>query len=318
MSFRIVALVLLVVGAVSAQGTRVDPERILTGQFQFTSKDLGQARQGQPVVKVKVEGDELGLIGAIRLPGKKERLSEWVRNIEHFRRSAELGTAQIVATPPTAAAFAGLTLGPGDLDEVRRCAAEKCAIRLSADALARLRQGADPNDTLRGMLLDDTVRYLKSGNTGISAAFADDTRRLTGQARSLTALSPELVTWLDGFPAASLTDADHLVYWSAMPAGSASMVTLHHLVVYRRGPGETWIADKSLYSSRYFDAGVLVLGLYDAADGAGFYAVAGSRMKSSQLSGVAGTVLRRQIQRSASDTVKTYLEWMRDSLAAAS
>ena len=39
-------------------------------------------------------------------------------------------------------------------------------------------------------------------------------------------------------------------------------------------------------------------------------------MQSSQLGGVGGTVLRRQIQRSAADSVKIYLEWMRDSLAA--
>jgi hypothetical protein len=40
-------------------------------------------------------------------------------------------------------------------------------------------------------------------------------------------------------------------------------------------------------------------------------------VKSGFLGGVGGTVLRRQIQRSASDTVKVYLEWLRDSLSAA-
>jgi hypothetical protein len=38
-------------------------------------------------------------------------------------------------------------------------------------------------------------------------------------------------------------------------------------------------------------------------------------MKSSDLTGVAGTVLRRRIQQSAVETVQMYLGWMRDSLA---
>ena len=72
--WRTVAVFLLATVALSAQQARIDPERILADQFQFTSKDVGLARQGQPVVKVNVERDELALVGAIRLPGKKERL----------------------------------------------------------------------------------------------------------------------------------------------------------------------------------------------------------------------------------------------------
>ena len=100
-----------------------------------------------------------------------------------------------------------------------------------------------------------------------------------------------------------------------MPAASDSILSLHHLVVYRSGANQVWVADKSIYSSRFIDAGLLAIGLYDAADGSGYYAIAGTRVRASRLGGIAGTVLRRQVQRSASDTVRMYLEWMRDSLA---
>jgi len=310
------AILIALLGTTAAvQDARVDPQRLLADHFQFSARDLDRVRQGEPVVKVKVEGSELALVGAIHLPGKKERLADWVKNIEHFRRSAELGVAGVVPTPPSAASFAAVALDASDIAELQQCQTGKCAIRLPADTLGRLQRevrwgtanaDSQANEIFRQMLLGSLTAYLAGGRHS----------PLAGRATTLTAIAPELANYLARYPQATLANADHLFYWSAMPAGSATIVSLHHLTVYRARPTEIWIADENVYASRYFDDAVLVIGLYDAPDGTGFYAVAGSRMQSSQLGGVGGTVLRRQIQRSAADSVKIYLEWMRDSLAA--
>jgi hypothetical protein len=277
------------------------------------------------------DGDELGIVGAIRLQGKKERLADWLRNIQHFRDSAQLGVTHVVPAPPSAAAFAGASLDSSDLAELRQCTAQKCAIRLSGDALQRFQRdvawesadaAAQANDVLRQMLVGYTSAYLKDGHAGVAAydgpqarrSLVDDMRLLIQRATTLTELAPELVTYLDRFPSATLSAGDQLLYWSAMPVGSNTMLGVHQLVVYRPGASEVWIADKTIYATRYIDAGVLAIRLYDTADG-GYYVVAGSRVKASQLSSVAARVLRRQVERSAADTVKTYLEWIRDSLA---
>jgi hypothetical protein len=296
----------------SAQAPRNDPERVLAERLQFTANEVAQARQGQPVAKVKVDGDELAAIGAIRLAGRKERLADWIRNVEHFRRSAELGIAQPIATPPTAASFAGVTLDAKDRDALKACTAEKCAMRMSTGAVAELQRNgmAGADDVFRRMLLGELTNYIKNGNGAAVGGLAR-------KAATLTALSPELLTFVERYPAASLPASDQLFYWASTAAGSVSIVSLHHLIVYKPHPGEIWIADKNLYASRYFDTGVLVVGLYDAADGNGFYAVAGSRAISGYLGGTAGSLLRRQIQRSAADEVRMYLEWIRDSLNAA-
>lgn len=300
---------------IGSQGARIDPARVLADRFQFTPRELSQVNQAQPVVKAKIDGDELALVGAVRMPGKKERLSDWVKNVAHFRRSAELGVAQIVPVPPAATAFASVALDPADLAELQHCAAGKCALRVSADALGRLQRdvqwgspnaASQANDVFRQMLLGYTSAYLKSGNAS----------PLVRRAVTLTAIAPELVTYLERYPQTPLSGADQLFYWSATPASSTTILSVHHLTVYTPRPSEIWIVDTNVYASRYFDAALLLIGLYDAPDGNGFFAVAGSRMMSSQLTGVAGTVLRRQIQRSASDSVKTYLEWIRDSLGA--
>jgi hypothetical protein len=329
----IVAAITVVSGVAGGQGSRIDPERLLSERFGFTSREIAQARQGQPIVKVRTEGDELGIVGAVLLQGRKERLSDWLRNIEHFRGSAQLGTTHVVPLPPSADAFAGVSLDPGDLAELKQCRPEKCAIRLSGEAQARLQQVAwqtsaaasQATDVVRQMLLGYATAYVNGGHAGVAAydgpqarrAFADDMRHLLQRATTLTELAPALVTYLDGFPAAKLPVADQIFYWSAMPARSGSILSVHHLVVYRPVPSDVWIVDKNVYASRYFDAGILVIGLYDTPDGAGYYAVAGSRVQASQLGGVAGTVLRRQIERLAADNVKMYLEWIRESLTLA-
>ena len=51
-------------------------------------------------------------------------------------------------------------------------------------------------------------------------------------------------------------------------------------------------------------------------DRKGYYLIAGSRARSYRLTGVTGRVLRGQVERAAISTVKMYLEWVRDSLAA--
>jgi hypothetical protein len=309
---RTLACWMVAAAVLSAQAGRVDPERILAERLQFTAKEVAQARQGQPVVKVKIEGDELAAVGALRLPGKKERLADWMKNVEHFRRSAELGVAQPVPVPPAAAAFAGVTLDAKDLDSLKECTAQKCDMRVSTGAIAELQRGgmANANDVFRRMLFGELTDYLKNGNGGAVGPLAR-------KAATLTAISPQLVTFLERYPSASLPGSDQLFYWASAPVGSVSILSLHHFVIYRPRPDEVWIADKTIYASRYFDTGVLVAGLYDAADGNGFYAVAGSRAVSGYLGGAAGGILRRQLQRSAADSVKTYLEWIRDSLSAA-
>jgi hypothetical protein len=317
------ALASLITLTAAAQGTRTDPERLLAERFQFTAGEVAQARQGAPVVRVKADGEQLVAGGAIKLPGKKERLAEWLRNIEHFRTAAELGITHVIPSPPSAAAFADVTLDAPDLAELQQCDTGKCGIRVSGAALATLKNGpTQAADTFRQMLLGYVTAYVNGGHAAIAQydgpqakrTFADDMLQLIQQSTRVIDLAPDLAGFLGRFPAASLPASDQLFYWSSVPAGSNTIVSLHHLVVYRPGPSEVWIADKNFYATRYIDAGLLTIALFDAPDGSGFYAIAGSRVRASRLGGVGGTVLRRTIQRSASDTVKNYLEWLRDSL----
>ena len=318
----VVAAQLVATAALTPQPQRVDPERLLADRFQFSQPELAQARGGQPVAKMIASTDrsELALGGAIRIEGDKNKLAAWIRNIAQFRGSAELGLTRVVSSPPSVASFADLELDPTDLAALQKCSSKSCDLRLSLEAVnafnTKVQWGTPDAATqasalAREMFVGYARAYLQGGDAALGNGFGE----LLQGATNLYELVPAFATYLQRFPAAKLAGVEERLYWSTMPVDKASIISLHHLVIYRGTAGDILIADKTIYASRYVDVGALVISLHDAADGRGYYLIAGSRAKSSQLSGVAGSVLRRQIQRSALDTVRMYLGWLRESLA---
>jgi hypothetical protein len=183
--------------------------------------------------------------------------------------------------------------------------------------------GASPDENVRNALFGYANAYLKGGDAGVDQyahsfgglSFTASTRQLIQQASTMSSLAPELIAYLQSYPKTKLADADQLLYWSSMETDDDPLVTLHQLVIFRRAAAEVWIADKTLYATRDIDAGVAAIGLYDTTDGAGYYVIAGSRIKASRLGSTAGRLLRGRIEREGADTVRMYLEWLRDSLA---
>jgi hypothetical protein len=311
-----------------------DPARVLSERFQFTAAEVTEASQGQPVAKLLSGNarDELAVVGALRITGDMQRLVNWVRDIASFRKAAELGHATVVPQPVTEAAFAGFVPDPRDLATLRTCRVSACDIRLSERALQLLQQkvrwddpqaGDQAAQVLRQMLADYARAYVAGGDGALGTyhnqkeprAAADDFRTLLAGAVNLKLLAPELSDYLEKYPQATLKNVDQLLYWTAVTDGADPVFTLHHLVLYARSASEILIADKTIYSSRSFEAAALVLSVQASSPGNGFYVVGAARVKSAKLSGLAARVLRSRIEKETIEGVKVYLGWMRDSLA---
>ena len=322
------ALVITLAATLSAIGsaetqTPSDPERVLGERFQFLPDDVTLARSGQPVAKMIAGGarDELAVVGAVRLDGDKKRLVDWVSNIQQFRHAAELGLTRAIGSPPAVEAFADLALDAKDLAALQACRPGRCDLRLSDDAMTKFQSdvrwdapdaAAQANAQAARMLVGYAQAYLRGGD----AAIGNDFGGLLRGATTLYDLAPEFAAYLERFPASTLAGVDQRLYWTNMTEGSESIVSLHHLVVYRRPSGDVVIADKTIYASRYFDVAALVLSMQETVDGKGYYLIAGCRARSSKLTGLGSRVLRGQVERAAVSTVKMYLEWVRNSLAA--
>jgi hypothetical protein len=106
------------------------------------------------------------------------------------------------------------------------------------------------------------------------------------------------------------------LYWAKGGVGPDASITLHQLITYSAPGGETFIADKQLYASRYVDAAITVVSLVPLPGGQGFYALVGARGRSTALTGIGARLLRAGVEKATRDTAAMYLDWIRASLGS--
>jgi hypothetical protein len=326
------AVVALANGA--AQVPALDVERLLTGRFAFTPAELAQARSGQAVAKMlPAQGtSDVGVLGAVRIPGKPDRLVNWFKDVASFRKAAELGLSRRISDPPAIGDFADLSLDAKELAALRTCRKGKCDLRMGEKAISRFQTEIDwaapdaaqrANLLTRQLLLGHVQAYLKGGDTALGASYNEKTPRVSAdefhqvlwQAKTLYDITPKFAAYLEGFPAATLPGSEQFLYWAKSDAGGDASITLHQLVIYRLPGGDVFIADKQLYASRYVDSALAVLSLVPVPDGTAFYTLVGARARSTMLSGMGARLLRNRVESATADTVKMYMNWLRGSLS---
>jgi hypothetical protein len=336
-------IVLLVCGSVvlamSPRMARVQPldvDRALVERFGFSTAEVGQVRGGQLLVKTLPtrESAEIGVLGVVRIPDDKERLVRWIRDVEGFRKAAELGVSRKLSSPPTINDFGDLAFDAGELAALQRCRPGDCALRLGDRAIARFQAEVDwaapdagrrANLLARQLMLGYAEAYLRGGDEALGAAHnekkprvvAEDFRTLIRAATNLHALAAPLATYLERYPKVQLHGVEEFLYWAKGGLGPDPSILLHHLVIHRDAGGGVYVANKQLYASRYTDAAVLVLWLGSPADGKGYYLLAGMRARSTQLEGFTARLLRARVEEESRSYTEIYLDWIRKSLVRA-
>jgi hypothetical protein len=326
--------VLLAMDPRIVRGQPLGAERVLVERFGFTTTEVDQVRDGQLVVKtLPAPESELGVGGVVRIPDDKDRLVRWIRDIEGFRKAADLGMSRKLSSPPAINDFGELALDAGELAALQKCRPGDCALRLGDRAIARFQEldwtaadaGRRANLLARQLLLGYAEAYLRGGDEALGAAHnerqprvvADGFRALIRDATNLRALASPLATYLEQFPKAPLPGVEEFLYWAKGSLGPEPTITLHHLVIHRAGGGGIYVADKQLYASRYTDTALLVLWLAPPPDGKGYYLLAGLRARSTMLEGFAARLLRGRIEETSRSDTEIYLDWIRKSLAPA-
>ena len=323
--------VLLAIGPRVAGVQPLDAERVLVERFGFSAAEIEQVRGGQYVVKT-LPAPEVALAvgGVVRIPDDKDRLVRWIRDIEGFRKAADLGMSRKLSSPPAINDFGDLALDAGELAALQKCQPGNCGLRLGDRAIAEFQAidwsaadaGRRANLLARQLMLEYATAYLRGGDEALGAAHnerqprmvADGFRALIQDATNLRALSGPLATYLERYPKAQLPGVEEFLYWAKGGLGPEPAIMLHHLVIHRDGAGGIFVADKQLYSSRYIDTGLLVLWLAPPPDGKGYYLLAGLRARSTMLEGFAARLLRGRIEETSRSDTEIYLDWIQKSL----
>ena len=191
-----------------AAGQPVDVERVLAERFGFSPADVGQVRAGQLLTRtLPGQGPEIGVFGVVRIADDKERLVRWIRDVEGFRKAAELGVSRKLSSPPAINDFADLALDSKELAALQECQPGKCALRLGDRAIARFRTEVDwtaadagrrANLLTRQLMLSYAEAYLRGGDGALGAAHNE--RKPQGGGRGVPGPDPERHATSTGWP----------------------------------------------------------------------------------------------------------------------
>jgi hypothetical protein len=278
-----------------------------------------------------IQGPEMAAFGGVRIPDDKERLIRWIRDIEGFRKAADLGLSRKLSSPPAINDFGELALDASELQALARCKPGDCALRLGDRAIASFQTEVDwaapdagrrANLLARQLLLGYAEAYLRGGDAALGAAHNERTPQLVAEgfralmrnSTQLSALAPSLATYLERYPAPASVPVEELLYWAKGGLGTEPSITLHHLVIQRDPAGSVFIVNKQLYASRYIDTSLLTVWLATPPDGRGYYLLAGVRGRSGMLEDFAARLLRRRIEEESRSYIQIYLGWLQKSL----
>ena len=326
-------VVIVALQAAATQVRSIDAERLLADRFGFTPAEVAQARSGQAVVKLlpKNDASDVGVLAAVRIEAQASRLVAWFKDIASFRSAAELGVSRRLSDPPQIGDFADLSLDSSELGALRACRPGHCELQLGDKAIARFQAEMDWTSAdaaqratllMRELLLGHAQAYLKGGDQALGAVHndkeprlrADEFHQVLWQSKALYDIVPAMAAYLEGFPTAQLPASEQFLYWAKAALGPDESITLHQLIVYPAPGGDVFIADKQLYSSRYADAALTMISLASTSDGKSFYALVGTRARSTMLNGLAARLLRGRVEQATQETAAMYLNWVRASL----
>lgn len=309
-------------GLVTAQG-RTFPARLesyLTGDLKLSRNERQRLLNGEPLTKL-LDADpskEVAVFGAVWINAPIRRYVEAVSDIETFERGGGFKVTRRISAPPRLDDFSDLRLPDEDFDDLRNCRVGDCEVKLSEQALNRLRSSIDwnapnaranVNALMRQLAFEYVTRYLDGGNQQL-AVYRDNSRptfvarefqAMVDQMSMLTTFMPGMRRYLLEYPRVSLPDATSFLYWQETEFGLKRTIRISHLTI-RETPDATVVTSKMLYASHYFWTGLEVRVLVpDPSRGTGFWFVTLNRSRSDGLSGFTGLFLRRRVRSEVAD-----------------
>ena len=312
----VAAVTALSAGSSHSSDFQPEFESVLSHDLGFSASDLTDLTRGK-VAKHTLSPrapEEVGVVGAVRIRGSRDRLIAAYRDIVTFRRSNR--------PPALAAGRFSEPPGPADLDalttddfDLRGCKVGDCDIRLPTIEIQRVGATIDwhqPDASARAsaffkqMLLAHVQSYetgapgriteYDDGRTPILPTRAADD--LIKNAPYLDAFKPGLAAHMQCMWSNPLEGADDFLYWSKESFGPSPFVSVTHVTIAQGGPHHTVAANRDVYSSRFIDAGLSMMVASDATgDSNSFYLLYVNRTRASALRGAMAALRRSIVER---------------------
>jgi hypothetical protein len=337
--FRLAFVVgLLISCSVLAAQTSTEPQTFLRRQLGFTTPEVNSLDAGQIVVKLPktTETREVAAFAIMRLDIDEEFFIDRVRDIVRFKKSENVLQIGKFSNPPRLEDLAELTLDPVDVEALKRCVPNRCALKLSAQAIERFRKevrwsASDHHQQatllMKQVLLGQLNDYLKRGNVALgfyndkplSLNLAEEFRTLLQPAPYMYGYDPPFQRYLERFPGEAPPQAESFVYWSKEKFGLKPVLSLTHVTIYKRptpAGAEYMIASKGIYATHYFETS-LGLTAFIHGQTAGTprsYLIYINRSRTDALRGFLGGLKRSLITGSLRDGTRKNMQMIKQKL----
>jgi hypothetical protein len=309
-------------------------QTFLKEHANFDESDLRALAEGRPVAEVSETkvGDEVAVVGAIRIAVPREFFLRQFVNIVQFKRQQAVTEVGKFGKPPSLEDLASLQLLPQSVQSLRECRAGRCAVKLPKKDIQRFQKdiswsttSADESATqlFREVLLQRVHTYLESGNAGLAdyndkkspISLARGSAQLVGESAYLRQFAPHLAECLELFPRCD-SGIESFLYWSKENYGHGlkPVVSVTHVLIDRQPESEEkwfWEASKQLYADHYSDGSLGVTLMVNAPSENGkpsFYLVYLNRTRSDSLSGFFAFLVRGIIRGKARGELSDQLE----------
>jgi hypothetical protein len=329
-------LVVTITAEPGSHGLQPELRAFLSNEMKFSRQDLVDLEAGKIVSRglSATAPGEVAAVGAIRVHVSRQQFVERYKDIERFKRGADVLQIGRFGHPPALENLSALSLGKQDLD-LRSCRVAHCDVRLPADAIGRFQHEIDWNAqdadqraaTLFKQILFAHVQAYVSGQPGRIRSYDDEKRvvRPVEEFGGLLAASPfvgklvpGLVEHLRMFPEDALEGAEDFLYWSKEKFGLTPFVSVTHVTIAPPGPTSTVVTSKDVYSSRYFDASLTVTIISDAVGSEDeIYLVYVNRSRASALKGSFAGLRRSIVERKAKSSLDENLKGVKLRLEGA-
>ena len=302
------------IGVSAADAARLDTGQVVTAVYDGTTADneifVGAA------VKVRVP--------------RAQVTSYYGQMISYVDGQVTLAFGRF-GSPPAIGDVKDLAFDRSEVDQLKSCRQGSCDVRLGGAGLEALRSSIDwkaadyverVNAFARKAAVDYVTAYQAKGDKALvtyndraqAVSLQDQWRGILSSSPLFHHYSADLKSYLEQFPGGSLPGARNVFYWAKERfAGSKPIISIVHGIVYEP-PGQkdrTFVAQKQLYASHYYDGSLALATLLDAEDGGrpATYLVYANRSRGDLLKGGFGGlkrgVARTQARRAAEDTLAT-------------
>jgi hypothetical protein len=304
------------------------PRELLRDIAQFTNADWASVERGEAVARIlETDSREVGVAGAVRVAGSRERLIARYRDVESLKRSAIVLDVGRFSPTPSPADLLRAPFEEYSLD-VQGCRPGDCHVRLGAPDIARFRRDVnwrasdwrvESAGVWREVLAGYAAGYLASGRRAMPdyvnkrdpLSVGDELALLLREFNFIAAFSPEVRAYMQEFGPRAPAGAEQTLYWTKEDFGIRPIFRISHQVVYRMPSGvpAALIATNQVYADHYLDAALSVTLAIDASDARGeaFYMIAVNRARTRSLSGLLRRMVRSTVQGRSRDALRNIL-----------